>query len=168
VQHFFLVIDGQIFENLRGNVVGQDAQENGFVIGLQVEKNLSDVGGGKVAENGAKLSEVAFRDQFHEFGLQQIANHAPNQTQVSRSSKTKVWASGGYWGVWAGQTLQPVQLKARPVQPFRYHQKKHGTGTPGELTGGVVRNRAAIHVFGGKKLFSLGVELAIQIHPALR
>jgi hypothetical protein len=104
VQHFFLVIDREIFEDLGRDVVGQDAQQDRFIIRFEIEKNLGEIDWREVAKNGAKLGEIAFLDQFHQFWLQQISNHALNQPEVRFSSKTKlirwvtIWRRSQGWG----------------------------------------------------------------------
>jgi hypothetical protein len=106
-----------MLEDLRRNVVGQNTQEDGFVFGTQVEKNLGNISWRKVTKNGSELGKVTFRDQIDQFGLQQIANHAPNQTQVSRASKTKLRPVSDIFG-----SLQFMARKkwARVCDPQRW------------------------------------------------
>src|SRR5262249_8371017 len=85
----FLVVAIEIFKNLSSEVVRQNAEENGFVVGIEIGENLGNVGRRKAAKDLAKLREVALRDQFLEFRLEQIADHPRNHLEVMRSRKTK-------------------------------------------------------------------------------
>src|SRR5262249_1283175 len=100
-------------------IVREEAQQHGFVIRAKVEKNLGDVGWGKIAKDGAKLREIAFSDQLHQFWLQQIAYHVPNQTQVLSAGKAKlllsrVFAAARVKGFW----LMPGKCYSFRTEPF--------------------------------------------------
>jgi hypothetical protein len=75
----FLVFQAQVLEHFGGQLVGQDAKQDGFIVGIQIGNNFGDIRRGKIAQDGAELGEVALRNQFRQFRPQQIANHTLNQ-----------------------------------------------------------------------------------------
>jgi hypothetical protein len=82
VQHLFLVLHGEILEDLGGDIVGEDSHEHRFVVRAQIGKDFRDIGRGEFGQDFAKLCEIALANQFDQFGLKQAANHA---------NATKAW-----------------------------------------------------------------------------
>ena len=85
VQHFFLVLHGEILEDLGGDVVGKDAHEHGFLVRAEISEDFREIGRGEFGQDFAELGEIALANQFDQFGLEQVANHA---------HATKPWKMG--------------------------------------------------------------------------
>src|SRR6266436_2460229 len=58
LDQLFLVLETEIFEDFRGDLAGQDAQQYSFVISLKVGKDFSQFGRGEAAKNFAQSSEI--------------------------------------------------------------------------------------------------------------
>jgi hypothetical protein len=89
LHELFLVLEAEIFEDLCGQLAGQNAEQYCFVVGLEVGKNLSQIGCGKTAKNFPQRSEIALLNQFDQLWLKQIANHGFNQPQLNCNRKGK-------------------------------------------------------------------------------
>jgi|GEM_PF-4292149 len=75
VEQLFLAGQRDVFEHLRGQFLGQDAQQHRRVGRRQVVEQLRQVGRLELGEDPAQLREVALKDQLPQFGEQQRADY---------------------------------------------------------------------------------------------
>jgi len=61
VQHFLLILHGEILEDLGGHVVRKDAHEHGFLVRAEIGKDFRDIGRGEFGENSRSWAKSRWR-----------------------------------------------------------------------------------------------------------
>ena len=85
-----LIFEAEIFEDIGGEIMRQDAEQHGLVPGAEVGENFRDLRRRELRKNFAQLREVALFNQGFEFRLDEIADHVRKLNPTSRAIAMKL------------------------------------------------------------------------------
>ena len=74
-QQFLLLLDANVFKNVRGKRVRQDAKDDDLLVFRKIEDHLGQVGRRPVAKHLAQSGEIARVDQALNFRDENFADH---------------------------------------------------------------------------------------------